>query len=183
NRLAAAVARRKVCRVVYISFHERRQMTLTLWPLRLVFLNRGWYLLAHSPRYNERRTFKLGRIRRLTVLDETFQVPDGSKGERLFGDAWCMIPEGKLYDVHLRFRKKVAANVAEVCWHPSQRVQWNDDGTIEFHVTVDGLGEISWWILGYGDQVEVIAPACLRRKIGMTARRVARTHLGPDGSS
>ena len=30
---------------------------------------------------------------------------------------------------------------------------------------VDGLGEISWWILGYGDQVRVVAPQELRERI------------------
>jgi len=46
----------------------------------------------------------------------------------------------------------VAGNVAEVLWHQTQRVEWNDDGSIEFHATVDGLGEITWWLLGYGSQ-------------------------------
>ena len=87
-----------------------------------------------------------------------------------------MIPEGKLYDVHLHFDPKVAGNVAEVRWHRSQRVQWNDDGSMEFHVRVDGLGEITWWVLGYGDQVEVVAPAALRRKVAAVASAVAQRH-------
>jgi proteasome accessory factor B len=87
-----------------------------------------------------------------------------------------MIPEGKLHRVHLHFRRKVAGNVAEVQWHPSQKVRWNDDGSIEFHVRVDGLGEITWWILGYGDEVEVVAPVELRRRIAAVAAKVARKH-------
>jgi predicted DNA-binding transcriptional regulator YafY len=30
---------------------------------------------------------------------------------------------------------------------------------------VDGLGEITWWVLGYGDQVQVLAPKQLRDRI------------------
>ena len=177
DELTRAIADRKVCRLVYISFHERRQIRVTVEPLRLVFVNRGWYLIAYSTRHRQRRTFKLGRIRKLTVIDRTFaREDDHAGGERLFGDAWCMIPEGKLHDVHLHFTPKVAANVAEVQWHPSQRVEWHDDGSIEFHARVDGLGEISWWVLGYGDQVEVIAPAPLRRRIAAVASRVADKH-------
>jgi proteasome accessory factor B len=74
----------------------------------------------------------------------------------------------------------VAGNVAEVQWHASQRVQWNDDGSIEFHVSVDGLGEITWWILGYGDQVEVISPPELRHRVGLAASRMAQRHLGRE---
>ena len=83
-----------------------------------------------------------------------------------------MIPEGKLYNVHLHFSRQVAGNVAEVQWHRSQRVEWNDDGSAEFFATVDGLGEIGWWVLGYGDQVEVISPAPLRKRIADVAQGV-----------
>ena len=123
------------------------------------------YLIAHSRRHGEVRTFKLGRIRRLAVLAKTFDRPRGIDLDEYFGDAWSMIPEGRLYDVHLHFEPMVAGNVAEVQWHRTQRVEWNDDGSIEFHVRVDGLGEITWWILGYGEQVEVVAPAELRHRV------------------
>jgi len=34
--------------------------------------------------------------------------------------------------------------------------------------------EIGWWVLGYGDQVEVIAPAALRKRIAKTAERMVK---------
>lgn len=179
DKLCGAIVAKRVCRLVYISFHERRQIRACVHPLRLVFLNRAWYVIAHSPSHAERRTYKLGRIRKLTVTDQTFTPPEGEDGarERIFGAAWLMIPEGKLHDVHLHFEKKVAGNVAEVQWHPSQQVEWNDDGSIEFRVTVDGLGEITWWVLGYGEQVEVVAPPPLRRRIATISAKVAERHV------
>ena len=170
DRLAQAVADRKVCRLVYISFYERRQITVTVHPLRLAFTGRAWYLLALSVKHGDVRTFKLGRIRRLTVTDARFTPPDESRLDRHFGGAWSMIPEGRLYKVHVRFDSKVAGNVAEVQWHPSQRVQWNDDGSLEFSAQVDGIGEITWWILGYGPHAEVVAPATLRRRVLQAAK-------------
>ncbi len=171
DRALSAAADRKVCRIVYISFHEQQQITTLVEPHRLTFVGRAWYLIGHSRMHDERRTFKLGRIRKLTVTKETFAPPCENDGDGGFGNAWRMIPEGKLYDVHLHFLPKVAGNVAEVNWHHSQRVQWNDDGSIEFHAQVDGLGEILWWILGYGDQVRVISPVQLSRRIVQVARR------------
>ena len=176
NELTGAIVERKVCRLVYISFHEAKQITTTIQPLRMAFIRRAWYLIAYSGRHKETRTFKLGRVRKLTVTDRTFIPPPEADEQNVFGEAWCMIPEGKLYDVHLRFEKMVAGNVAEVHWHASQRVQWNDDGSIDFRVRVDGLGEITWWILGYGDRVEVIAPTSLRRRIAAVAANVGEKH-------
>jgi len=182
DELAGAVAARRICRIVYISFHEQKQIVATVHPLRLVFRSRAWYLIAHSARHKEVRTFKLSRIRKLTVTERTFTPDDDVGVDEHFGDAWGMIPEGKLHNIHLHFEKKVAGNVAEVQWHRSQRVEWNDDGSIEYYVRVDGLGEISWWLLGYGDQVEVIAPAELRRRVRRIAANVAAKY-GKGGRS
>jgi len=169
DQLTGAIASRKVCRLVYVSFHERRQIVTTIRPLRLIFVGRAWYLLAYSASYRQTRIFKLGRIRKLTVTKRTFDKPKDVDMEKHFGDAWCMIPEGKSYNVHLHFEPKVAGNVAEVHWHHTQRVEWNPDGSLEFHAQVDGLGEISWWILGYGDQVRVVSPPALKKRIRQTA--------------
>jgi proteasome accessory factor B len=110
------------------------------------------------------------------VLKEQFppRGQDALAGD--FGDAWGMIPEGKLYDVHLHFSPKVAGNVAEVAWHHSQQVQWNDDGSLDFRARVDGLGEIMWWVLGYGDMVKVLAPDELSHQVAAMAGRVARQY-------
>ena len=53
-----------------------------------------------------------------------------------------------------------------------QQIEWLKDGSMIFRVTVDGLTEISWWILGYGAEVGVIAPALLRKRIAKTAERM-----------
>jgi proteasome accessory factor B len=176
DELSAAIVGRRVCRIVYISLHERQQITLHVHPLRLMFQGRAWYVLAHSEQHGQLRTFKLLRIRKLTVTDRSFQAPPPEMLQQYFGNAWSMIPEGRDYDVQVHFDRKVASNVAEVQWHPSQRVQWNDDGSMEFFARVDGLGEISWWILGYGPCARVIAPPALRKNLAESARAMAKAY-------
>lgn len=65
----------------------------------------------------------------------------------------------------MRFLPKVAFNVAEVNWHSTREVTRNRDGSATIKFRVDGLDEIIWWILGYGDQVQVLAPKKLREKV------------------
>lgn len=169
DRLADAIHRRRVCQARYQSFLEGQSLRLVLHPLRLLFLHRAWYLLAWTPTEKQVRTYKLVRFEDLDITDRTFparDVPDP------FGQAWAMIPEGKIHHVHLHFEPKVAGNVAEVQWHATQRVAHNDDGSIEFHADVDGLGEITWWVLGYGDQVTVRQPSALAERILAVARNI-----------
>ncbi len=176
ERLAKAITDKNVCRVVYISFYDRKQMVMTVYPLTLKFITRAWYAVTYWPKSRELRTLKLGRIRTLSVLKRTFKLPKGVKVEKHFADSWRMIPEGEIYKVHVHFSPKVAGNVAEVQWHHSQRVVWNDDGSMEFHARVDGLGEIAWWILGYGDQAEAISPSPLRKKVAQMALNMAKKY-------
>ena len=106
-------------------------------------------------------------------LENSFRLPPGFSIERYLGNAWHLIPEpGRDREVVVRFAKMVAQNVAEVVWHKTQRTKTNQDGTLDFRVTVSGLSEISWWILGYGDQAKVLKPRRLRE---MVAQRAART--------
>ena len=51
-----------------------------------------------------------------------------------------------------------------------------DDGRLDFHVTVSGIKEISWWILGYGDQAEVLEPAALRQLIERRCRELVKRY-------
>ncbi len=167
-----AIADRRVCKVHYESFFDGKTLSLHLRPLKLSFIERAWYLFAFSETHEEIRTFKLVRVRSMTVLKRQFSTPGVEAADDHLGQAWNMIPEGVVHDVHLHFEPKVARNVAEVRWHQSQRVEFNEDGSCEFHVHVDGLGEISWWVIGYGDQVTVHKPNALAERIVGMARGI-----------
>jgi predicted DNA-binding transcriptional regulator YafY len=94
-----------------------------------------------------------------------------------------MIPEGELYDVHLHFAAKVARNVGEVQWHANQEVTFRPDGSCDFRVRVDGYYEISWWIMGYGDQVEVLSPEPLRERMAEVASNLHACYCGDEKGS
>jgi proteasome accessory factor B len=174
--LSDAIARKRLCRIEYDSFYEGKIIKVSVHPLRQVFVQRAWYLLAWSVSQRAIRTYKLVRIRSLDVTIRSFSANHTKQLDAHFGRAWAMIPEGKIYNVHLHFEPKVAGNVAEVQWHKTQRVEWNADKSIEYHVQVDGLGEISWWILGYGDQVRVVSPKPLQKRIRQVARAVLKKY-------
>ena len=176
EKLSAAIVTKNRCRLRYYSFFDKGEIAVTVNPLRLVFMHRAWYLLAWSLKEKQLRTYKLIRILKLTVQKKKFITDHSTELESHFGDAWTMIPEGKLHNVKLHFHPMVASNVAEVNWHKSQQITWNNDKSIEYHVTVDGLGEIVWWILGYGDKVTVREPKELVDKIAEIARNMLSNH-------
>ena len=173
EQLLEAISSRRSVRIRYKSLTEREEICTRLNPYRLLFSRRSWYVIGRSSLHRSTRTFNVGRVLRLELLDDHYEIPRGFSIERYLRKAWHLIPEpGRDREVLIRFSKMVAQNVAEVAWHKTQQLQFNEDGTLDFRVTVSGLNEISWWILGYGDQAEVLKPAKLRR---LVAQRVERT--------
>lgn len=159
--IKAMVESRRVA-MRYDSYFEGRVIEDVIHPYKRIFVNRGWYLVGYSEKEKTTRTYKLERIEKLTICEQVFEPDPGFSLENYFGYAWQMIREDRRYHVKIRFAPKVAGNVDEVLWHRSQRTQRQGDGSMIFEVDVDGIGEISWWVMGYGDQALVLEPPELR---------------------
>ena len=123
------------------------------------------YLIGWDETKNAIRTFKLERIRRLTVTPETFAAPPDGVIEEALERAWGIIADQGAVEVELRFAPAVASRVAETTWHPTQKVRRDADGSLAWRATVSGTIEIRSWILSWGPDVEVVAPAALRAEV------------------
>jgi predicted DNA-binding transcriptional regulator YafY len=171
--IQTSIAQRRKVKIHYDSLFEKSAIDSVLSPLHIFYNQRAWYCIGRSSIHKSVRTFKLNRIIKADILDEGFDDGDDFDLADYLGCAWSMIPEGRIHHVRLRFTSKVASNVAEVRWHKSQKVTRKPDGSVTVEFRVDGLNEITWWVLGYGDQVEVLAPAALRKNIAEIARNMA----------
>ena len=174
QRLLDAVGSRQCVRIRYQSHVEGVEICTRLSPYRLLFSRRSWYVIGRASLYRSVRTFNVSRIFQIELLDDRYQIPASFSIDRYLGNAWHLIPEpGPDREVFVRFSPLVARNVAEVGWHKTQRTSFTADGSLDFRVTVSGLHEMSWWILGYGDQAEVIEPPELRRMLAERVNRLA----------
>jgi predicted DNA-binding transcriptional regulator YafY len=173
RQLIDAISHRRTVKIAYDSLTEWAAIETKLRPYRLLFTKHCWYVLGLSSMHGEVRTFNVVRIQSIEMLNEKYSIPRNFDLGRHFGKAWYMIPgKGPDSQVVVRFKHLVAKNVAEVQWHDYQRTEFLSDGSLEYRVTVSGLDEISWWILGYGDQAEVVKPARLRRLVCQRAKNM-----------
>ena len=169
-----AIEKKMKMAIIYNSLYDGTVINTELSPFHLLYNNRAWYVIGFSSMHKSIRTFKINRIKDAVELDKCYIEEQKFDLEDYLGCAWSMIPEGKIYDIKLEFKPKVAHNVAEVRWHNTQKVSFKKDGSAMLEFRVDGLGEISWWILGYGDQVEVLEPKILREKVRDIAQSVVK---------
>lgn len=155
----------RVCRIAYKSPDEPEMIQCRLEPYALHFAYRAWYVLGRTDQHQEVRIFKLTRFQQLEALPVVFEKPVRFKVEEKLGRAWQLIPEGRVYRVMLEFTAKVAMNVSEVIWHPSQKHEMLENGACQMSFEVDGLSEIAWWLCGYANQVRVLQPTALRQRV------------------
>lgn len=174
--LQALIERRQL-RIDYDAASPEGPTQTVLDVYRVIFRRRSWYVIGRSSLDREVRVFHLGRIEHAQLLDDHYEIPPRFTLERFLGNAWHLHREVTgPKQVVIHFEANVARNVAEVRWHRTQETALLSNGRLEFRVTVDGLEEISWWILGYGDQAEVIEPQELRDRILSHAANMVRKY-------
>jgi predicted DNA-binding transcriptional regulator YafY len=136
------------------------------------------YLVGFDETRDAIRTFKIERIRDLSLTPDSFEPPTSGLVEGMFSRAWDIIADQDPVEVVIRFAPSVAARVQEARWHPSQRVEEAPDGSLVWRATVAGTIEVRLWALQWGDQAEVLEPASLRDDVAATHRRAAEHY--PD---
>jgi proteasome accessory factor B len=177
EQLVESLAARRVVRMTYGSLTEWETIKTKLRPYHLLFNRRSWYVIGRSSFHAEPRTFNVSRIHALELTNERYVMPRGFSLDRYLGNAWNLMADQRAEaHVAIRFSPLVAQNVAEVNWHKTQRTSFLNDGSLEFHVDVSGFSEIVWWILGYGDQAEVLRPPRLRRLVAQRAANLVRMY-------
>ncbi|WP_432797845.1 helix-turn-helix transcriptional regulator [Poriferisphaera sp. WC338] len=177
--LQRCVDEHRTCMITYKSPVEPKPFTAIVHPYALHFTARAWYLFAKTDRHEDIRVLKLARITTLCTMDEHFDRPDDFHISQKIDNAWALSPEGTHYDINLTFLPRVATNVAETHWHPSQKIEMHDDGSCTATFSVNGLREIAWWISGYADQVIINDPPELRTLVHEMLTRAAANHA-PD---
>jgi predicted DNA-binding transcriptional regulator YafY len=120
------------------------------------------YLVGWDETRDAVRTFKIERMRDVSITPDGFPSPEDEVLAGMFERAWDIIADQPPIDVVLRFAPKVASRVREARWHPSERVELAADGGLTWRATVSGPIEIRLWILSWGDDVVVLEPESLR---------------------
>jgi proteasome accessory factor B len=131
------------------------------------------YLIGFDETKGGLRTFKLERIRSLALTPVEFEPPPDGEIEAALDRAWGIVADQPVVEVVLRFDGSVASRVAETTWHPTQTLARNADGSLTWRARVSGTLEIRPWILGWGADVEVMAPEALRAEVAGIVRVAA----------
>lgn len=131
------------------------------------------YVIGHDDRSGEMRTFKLDRLERAQMLDETYAIPPDFDPHAYLASAWGIMTGEHIVKVVLEFSASVASIVKERRWHSSQDVDELEDGGLLLTVKVGEPREMLPWIRSWGGEAEVLEPPDLRAEVGADMWRAA----------
>jgi len=138
-------------------------------PYFIVFKGRAFYFVGWCHRREEFRTFRTDRIVDLALTDETFIRRDDADPETYFDGSWSVFG-GDPVEVKVRFTGAAAKVIASGRHHPDEVIEVAADGSASYTVVTRGVEEIQRWILGFGDEAEVIRPQAIRDHLSQVGR-------------
>ena len=136
-----------------------------LEPYSIVTYRQGLYLFARDVDVDIVKTFAIDRFHSFKrIKTSSFEVPEDYHPKSLLSTAFGIIG-GQPHEIRLRFARTSAPYIQERIWHHSQTNRINSDGSVELTMNVSLSAELKQWILGFGPEVEVIAPQKLAEEI------------------
>jgi predicted DNA-binding transcriptional regulator YafY len=147
----------------YRGRHSQRSSGRRLQPYGFL-LGKQHYLVGMSPDRHpgDARLFALANIKRVSCLDTTFQRDPGFSLQK-FAECSFGVFQEEPQDIVWKFSPSAAEAVAEYQFHPGQSLEKQHDGSIIVRFRAGGQMEMCWHLYTWGANVEVIAPASLRR--------------------
>lgn len=166
-RLQQAIQQRRVVHIQYHALHDNRVTERDVEPIRLGYVDNAWILQAYCRLRQDERNFRLDRIDRLVVRSESFTPRELALSRPPEGDQRVVV----------RFGRGVVRWVRESQHFSFVEEVSHDDATGAVMVyRVSSLPLIASWLLGWGDQMEVLEPGELRTHIARTAARLLKRH-------
>ena len=158
-QLKSAVIARRVVTITYAGSYGEIS-SRNIYPLKLSYRSKAWYVKAYCTAKQAVRLFKLTRILDCRVTEEQFlDCPCPEEPET---------PQETYEAVRLRFAKEAAHRVYDE-FAPTQ-VEVQEDGTLTVSARMPQDGWLVGFLLSFGAQVEVLSPTYLKDVLAQQAK-------------
>ncbi len=179
--LVTAVLYQQVLTIHYQALGAEEPTARRVEPYTMLMYRDGLYLLGRCE--GQMRIYAAGRIRGTETTGERFELPEDFHPAKLFRDRlglWQSAHPPEL--VRLAFAAG-AARVAQERDMPGGAT-WSEapDGRAILEMRIPVTPEVCTWVLGWADQVEVLAPASLRAEVGAALQAALAPYVAPTPS-
>jgi predicted DNA-binding transcriptional regulator YafY len=166
-----ALLERSQLSVAYSRNGQEPSREHTLHPQGLILVDGVFYLVATVGRHTDLRQFALHRIERAHATGETSRdTPDFNASAYVNQAGGLLFKTGDMLKLRLRIRGILPLHLRERPLADDQTQRQLDEEWWELRATVAESEQLQWWLGSFGAQVEVLAPARLRRRMAQWAQ-------------
>lgn len=163
--VGAALVERRRLRIRYLARGSGESSQRTISPQRLIHYRSNWLLDAWCHERDELRSFSLDNISQPQIEDTpAIDVPDEELDQTL-GNGYGIFSGKAVQWATLSFTPERARWVAAEQWHPAQKGEWDSEGRWLLQIPYSDDRELVMDILRHTPEVEVLAPADLRKRV------------------
>lgn len=178
----------EVLDAVYRGLIEQRQLSITYRtrktrngetrtarasPLGLVFRDAVAYLVCCFWNYTDPRLLALHRLDQAQLEATPSHRPAGFNLDVWLTEKGFVMGSGKAIRLVARFTRGAALHLQEGGLSEDQQLTPIDEHWIRLEASVRDTGQLQWWLLGFGAQVEVLEPQDLRKKMASVSKQMA----------
>jgi predicted DNA-binding transcriptional regulator YafY len=147
-------------------------------PLGLVVRDQTIYLVCTLWDYPDIKQLVLNRVHSATLQDEPATRLKGFDLDKYIAEGEFGLPavSGKKLNLVADFSRAAAVTILERALDKNQKVEDIDENTVRLTATVPDTRELRWWLLGFGDQSEVLEPKTLRGELATIAGNLSRRY-------
>jgi predicted DNA-binding transcriptional regulator YafY len=178
--IGSALVKRHRLVLEYYGRTKDRVTKREVSPLRLVNYRGNWYLDAWCHKSDAMRMFALDSIHSAHMSEERARDVSLKSVDEELGGGYGIYRGKDLQWATLVFNAEAAKWVRAEVWHEKQQARELDEGRYELKIPFTEPSELEMDILRHGENVEVVAPASLRTRIGNRLAEAARRY---DGAS
>ncbi|MBB5021342.1 helix-turn-helix transcriptional regulator [Desulfurispira natronophila] len=147
-------------------------------PLALVVSDQVMYLVCTLREYDDIVLLAMHRFQEAWLTDKPGKRPKGFDLDAYLASGALGFPTHKPCSIKLKviFGKDAATHLGESPLCEDQIMKIRPDGQVQVEAKVQDTQQLRWWLLGFGDQVEVLAPKTLRQEFAEKSARMAERY-------
>lgn len=147
----------------------------TIGPHGLYYSQGSMYLIAEDLKDNKVKTFSIARMKEACMTKELYS-PKNKNMNGFLENSFGIYQGHNSEPIKLKFSPIVAPFVSERQWHPSQKANWQNDGHLLLEFDLAITPDLLNWVLGFGENVEVLSPNSLKSKIEDQAHKIIKKY-------
>ena len=179
--IGSAITQRRRVQMLYYVRSRREETQRSISPQRLVYWRNTWYLDAWCHTSDALRRFALDAIRSAALQDQRAKDVAVKTIEAALDAGYGVFSGAKLQWAKLHFSPEAAQWVQHEQWHPKQQSTLHDDGSLTLRLPYSDATELAMDILRHGEQVRVLAPAALVKRVAAQVRAAAAVYATQGG--